>query len=166
MSAPKGRRATRVGAMTSQLGPPATTPNASKMAPPPQPLAPPQEFTPPPMPPTGAPREEDHRIVGELLPTEPESEELSPEEQVTFASLLTCGRRSKVITVLDHTVVVQTLCGDDDLRIGLYAKPYAGSLGEQRAYQIAVAAAGIRSIDGRPLGLLGLRGRRQRRALR
>lgn len=105
------------------------------------------------MPPSGAEqsREEDHRIVGELLPTEPESEELSPEEQVTFASLLTCGRRSKVVTILDHTVVVQTLCGDDDLRIGLYAKPYAGSLGEQRAYQIAVAAAGIRTVDGKPL---------------
>jgi hypothetical protein len=68
-----------------------------------------------------------------------------------FASLLTCGRRSKTLTIFDHTVVVQTLCGDDDLRIGLYAKQYAGSFGEQRAYQIAVAAAGIRTIDGKPL---------------
>ena len=50
-----------------------------------------------------------------------------------------------------HTVVVQTLCGDDDLRIGLYVKDYVGSMGEQRAYQIAVAAAGIRTIDGQPL---------------
>ena len=38
----------------------------------------------------------------------------------------------------------------DDLRIGLFAKPYAESVGEQRAYQIAVAAAGLRSIDGKP----------------
>lgn len=77
--------------------------------------------------------------------------ELSPEEMVMFASLLTCGRRSKTIRLFDHTVVVQTLCGDDDLRIGLYVKDYAGSLGEQRAYQIGVVAAGIRTIDGRPL---------------
>ena len=68
-----------------------------------------------------------------------------------FASLMTCGRRTKVAHILDHTVVVQTLCGDDDLRIGLYVKEYVGSMGEQRAYQIAVAAAGIRTIDGQPL---------------
>jgi hypothetical protein len=117
--------------------------------PPPGPLLPPAG---PLMPPTGAPREEDHRIVGELVDTGAETiTELSPEEQVMFASLLTCGRRSKTLHLLDHTVVVESLCGDDDLRIGLYAKDYVGSLGEQRAYQIAVAAAGIRTIDGRPL---------------
>lgn len=78
-------------------------------------------------------------------------EELSPEEEVMFSSLLTCGRRSKTVKILDHTVVVETVNGDDDLRIGIYAKPYVGTLGEQRAYQIAVAAAGLRSIDGRPV---------------
>jgi hypothetical protein len=116
--------------------------------PPPGPLLPPAG----PLPPPGAPREEDHRIVGELVDTGPPPvTELSPEEQVMFASLLTCGRRSKTIHLLDHTVVVESLCGDDDLRIGLYAKNYVGSLSEQRAYQIAVAAAGIRTIDGGPL---------------
>jgi hypothetical protein len=85
------------------------------------------------------------------MPDDPEpGEGLSPEEELMFASLLTCGRRSKTIKIMDHTVVVETVNGDDDLRIGLYAKPYVGSLGEQRAYQIAVAAAGIRSIDGKP----------------
>lgn len=97
----------------------------------------------------GPPVEEDHRLVDE--PVEQEAgEELSPEEEVMFASLLTCGRRTKTVKVLDHVVVVQTLNCDDDLRIGLWAKPYVDSLGEQRAYQIGVAAAGIRSIDGRP----------------
>jgi hypothetical protein len=95
-------------------------------------------------------RHEDHRIVGEVPPTI-EEVQLSPEEQVTFAQLLTCGRRSKTLHVLDHTVVVQTLCGADDLRVGLYAKPYEGTVGEQRAYQIAVAACAIRSIDGKPI---------------
>lgn len=106
------------------------------------------------MPPSGASPfgEEDHVLVGEpVVAAEEEITELSPEEEVMFASLLTCGRRSKVLHLLDHTVVVQTLCGDDDLRIGLYVKDYVGSLGEQRAYQIAVAAAGIRTIDGKPL---------------
>ena len=86
--------------------------------------------------------------MGEPVTEEPE---LSPEEQVMFASLLTCGRRTKTLHLLDHTVVVQTLCGDDDLRIGLYCKEYKDSIGEQRAYQIGVAAAGIRSIDGVPV---------------
>lgn len=97
------------------------------------------------MPPTDAPPQP----VVDQAPSE-EEVELSPEEQLTFASLLTCGRRSKTVNIYDHTVVVQTLCADDDLRIGLYAKDYMGSLGEQRAYQIGVAAAGIRSIDGKP----------------
>src|SRR4051812_46868815 len=89
---------------------------------------------PQPAPPPGV--EEDRRVVGELQESDQDGPELSPEEEIMFASLLTCGRRSKVIRLLDHTVVVQTLCGDDDLRIGLYVKEYAGSLGEQRAYQI------------------------------
>lgn len=95
------------------------------------------------------PEADEPTVVGEV-PPEPQPE-LSPEEEVMFASLLTCGRRSKVLHIFDHTVVVQTLCGDDDLRIGLYVKNYQGSLGEQRAYQIGVAAAGIRTIDGKPL---------------
>lgn len=91
-------------------------------------------------------------LPGAPPPTPPEKaaegEELSPEEQVMFSSLLTCGRRTKTLTVFDHMVVVQTLCCDDDLRIGMYVKDYQGSLGEQRAYQVGVVAAGIRAIDG------------------
>jgi hypothetical protein len=78
-------------------------------------------------------------------------EPLTSEESVNFASLMTCGRRSKTLRILDHIVVIQTLCGSDDLRIGMYAKPYAGTAGEQRAYQIAVGAAAIRSINGQPI---------------
>lgn len=121
-------------------------------------LAPPQEFvlasTDPTeaLPPMDDAPEEDRQLVGEPQSFEEQEEvELSPEEQVMFATLLTCGRRSKVIHVFHHTVVVQSLCGDDDLRIGLYVKDYQGSLGEQRAYQIGVAAAGIRTINGEPL---------------
>ena len=115
------------------------------------PPEPPEAFVPP----TGAfaamEDQEGGVLVGDPLPEAEEVTELSPEEEVMFASLMTCGRRTKVVHILDHTVVVQTLCGDDDLRIGLYVKEYVGSMGEQRAYQIAVAAAGIRTIDGQPL---------------
>lgn len=102
-----------------------------------------------PLPPQGA--VEDRHLVGDPVAHEEDGGDLSPEEQVTFASLLTCGRRSKTVVILDHTVVVQTLCGDDDLRIALYIKDYTGTIGEQRAYQIGVAAAGIRSIGGQPI---------------
>lgn len=105
----------------------------------------PTEVPPPPPPSPGEEGERGGRLVVE------ETAELSPEEQLTFASLLTCGRRTKTLHILDHTVVVQTLCGSDDLRIGLYAKPYGETVGEQRAYRIAVCAAGIVSIDGQPL---------------
>lgn len=93
-------------------------------------------------------------LPGAPLPTPPEDEqgeELSPEEQVMFSSLLTCGRRTKTLTVFEHTVVVQTLCCDDDLRIGMRVKDYQGTSGEQRAYQVAVVAAGLRTIDNQPL---------------
>ena len=122
------------------------------LAAPVDPPEPPEASTPPSAP--FAAIEEDHEggvLVGEPVAQEEEVTDLSPEEEVMFASLMTCGRRTKVAHILDHTVVVQTLCGDDDLRIGLYVKEYVGSLGEQRAYQIGVAAAGIRTIDGKPL---------------
>jgi hypothetical protein len=83
-------------------------------------------------------------------------DDLSPEGEIMFASLLTCGRRSKTLTVFDHTVVVETLNCDDDLRIGMNVKDYQASLGEQRAYQVGVVAAGIRSIDGQPFLQSGL----------
>lgn len=109
----------------------------------------PSEVPPPQLPPEGV--EEGGKVVGDPPAPDEGVTELSPEEQVMFASLLTCGRRSKVIHLLDHTVVVQTLCADDDLRIGLFVKEYQGTLGEQRAYQVGVAAAGIRTIDGAPM---------------
>lgn len=118
-------------------------------------LAPPQvmpNFNPTevPAPPPSPGQEEQGPAVAAEAPAQ-EVTELSPEEQLTFASLLTCGQRSKTLHILDHTVVVQSLSAADDLRVGVYAKPYAGTVGEQRAYQIAVAAAGLRSIDGQPV---------------
>lgn len=78
--------------------------------------------------------------------------ELTAQERADFASLLTCGRRSKTITVMGHPVVITTLTTADEMRIGLFTKPYLDTqLGFQRAYQVAVCAAGIRELQGRPL---------------
>lgn len=107
----------------------------------------------PPTPPT-----EQRRVVGELIeeeqapPTPPKETVLTDAERRDFAALMTCGRRSKTITVMGHPVVIQTLTTGDEMRIGLFTKRYLDSqLGFQRAYQVAVCAAGVREVQGKPL---------------
>lgn len=78
--------------------------------------------------------------------------ELSDEERGWFETLLTVGRRSKSINVMGHTVVIQNLNTDDDLRIGLFCKEFQGAPpADARAYQLATCAAGVREVDGLPL---------------
>ena len=108
-------------------------------------------LAPPPPPP------QDRRVVGELIEEtvqtgEPPVTELTDAERRDFAALMTCGRRSKTITIMGHPVVIQTLTTGDEMRIGLYTKRYLDTqLGFQRAYQVAVCAAGIREVQGKPL---------------
>jgi hypothetical protein len=105
-------------------------------------------------------RGEDRHIVGDLItaeeissapPAEPEVTELTDQERADFAALITVGRRTKKITVMDHQVVIQTLKTGDEMRIGLFTKPYLETQGFSRAYQVAVCAAGIKEVDGKPL---------------
>lgn len=78
--------------------------------------------------------------------------ELSEEERGWFEALMTIGRRSKSINVMGHTVVIQNLNTDDDLRIGLFCKEFQGAPpADARAYQLATCAAGVREVDGAPL---------------
>ena len=109
----------------------------------PVPLAPPEEFIP-------EAAEEDRIKIAD--PIEEQVTELTDEERLWFSTLLNCGRRHKTITVMgDHQVAIQTLNSDDDLRIGLYTKEFKDSDAYPRAYQIAVCASGIRTINNRPL---------------
>lgn len=98
-----------------------------------------------------APPDFDDEPVEQEQPAEEVVTELTPEERLLFSQLITVGQRTKTIDVMGHTVVVQSLRVSDDLRIGLYCRPYEGSKMEHRAYQLAACAAGIRSIDGMPL---------------
>jgi len=104
-----------------------------------------------------APPESTRRIVGEPIEEDPEEHqaevtELTSTERTDFASLMTCGRRSKKISVMGHPVVIQTLKTGDEMRVGLFTKKYLESqLGFQRAYQVAVCAAGVRELQGKPL---------------
>lgn len=99
---------------------------------------------------------EDRTVVGELQEdeeqqSEEEVTELTDDERALFQSLLTVGQRTKTINVFDHSVEIQSLRVSDDLRISLYTKKYEESRGLARSYQLAVCAAGIRSIDGQPI---------------
>lgn len=81
----------------------------------------------------------------------PEVTTLTDEERRDLTTLMTVGRRVKTLTVMNHRIKVQTLKSADEMRIGLYTKPYLGSQGFARAYQVAVCAAGIMEVDGSPL---------------
>lgn len=104
------------------------------------------------------PYEEDRQLVGELITADEEQApeqlpvtELTDQERADFAALITVGRRTKKITVMDHSVVIQTLKTGDEMRIGLFTKEYLETQGFARAYQVAVCAAGIKEVDGKPL---------------
>lgn len=77
--------------------------------------------------------------------------QLTDQERSDFNNLMTVGRRIKTLIVMDHQVVIQTLKVSDECRIGLYTKPYLDTQFYGRAHQVAVCAAGVRSIDTRPL---------------
>ena len=105
-----------------------------------------------------APPAETRRVVSEPIPSEPDHPAPTPittltdEERRDFSRLLTCGRRSATITVMGHPVLIQTLTVGDEMRIGLYTQKFSDTqLGFQRAYQVAVCAAGIREVQGSPL---------------
>lgn len=76
---------------------------------------------------------------------------LSLDERMQFSTLLGCGKRGKTIDVMGHEVTIENLDTDDDLRVGLFCKPYVGSEAYERAYQLATCGAGVRSLGGRPL---------------
>ena len=90
----------------------------------------------------------DRQVVSEE--DDPDITLLTDEERRDFADLMTCGRKAKVLTVMDHSVVIETLNCDDDLKVGLFTKEYLGTDAYERAWQIAVVAAGVRYVDGRP----------------
>lgn len=99
---------------------------------------------------------EDRTIVGELVEVEqeeapPQRLTLTNEERQDFARLVTVGRRRKEIIVAKHRVTIQTLQSIDEMRIGLYTKPYLDSQGFARAYHVGVCAAGIAEIKNQPL---------------
>lgn len=106
-------------------------------------------------PPVRTPQAEDRRIVGQLVvenETEEEPDlELTNSERLDLGRLMTVGRRHKTITVAGNRITIRTLDSGDEMRIGLYTKPYLDSQGFARAYQVASCACGIVEIHGQEL---------------
>jgi hypothetical protein len=98
-------------------------------------MAPPEEY------------QETRRLVGDAV--EDKVTTLSDEHRFAFTTLLVCGKGQATVDVLGHTVTLENLNTDDDLRVGLFCKPYVGSEAYERAFQLATCAAGVRTIGGR-----------------
>lgn len=116
----------------------------------PPPLIAPQEVSQHPIPvPQTAQGGEDRRLVSDA-PGEHVTE-LTDEERNQFITLMSCGKRSKSIDVMGHSVVIESLNVDDDLRIGLFTKEYRESDAYPSAVRLATCAAGVRTLGGRAL---------------
>lgn len=74
---------------------------------------------------------------------------LTNEERESFRSLITVGRRSKTFELFDHQITITTLNTDDEIRVGMACKEHQDSQGFARAYQSAIIAAAIRTVDGK-----------------
>ena len=65
--------------------------------------------------------------------------------------LMHIGYLRKEFSWLGHKFQIKTLTIDEMLKVGLMVKEYDGSIGAQRAYITAVAAAAIERVDGRAI---------------
>lgn len=84
----------------------------------------------------------------EAEPVEETVTELTAEEREQFRYLLTVGRRTKNVEVVGHPVVISSLTCEDEIRIGAKVKEHRDSQGFARAYQCAMVAASVKSVDG------------------
>lgn len=82
---------------------------------------------------------------------EEETTTLSDEERLQFKTLLTIGQTTKEVDVLGHPVVMRTMTVSDELMVGLETEKYRNTEAFARAYQSAVVAASVVSLDGKPV---------------
>lgn len=69
-----------------------------------------------------------------------------------FEGLLFLGYlQSEVTQIPFHKFVVKTLTINEKIEVSLITKPYLDSVGFNRAWKAATVAAGLVSVDGRPL---------------
>lgn len=77
--------------------------------------------------------------------------EFDPKWRDEFEGLIFIGALTRTFSYLGHQFIIRTLTVDEILEIGLLTKPYRGTLGDTKAYQAAVTAACVVSVDGNNL---------------
>ncbi len=77
--------------------------------------------------------------------------EFDPRWRSEFEGLLFLGALKSTFRLWGHTFVIRTLTTEDMAEIALLVKPYEGTRASVTAYQAAVVAAAILSVDGQPL---------------
>lgn len=77
--------------------------------------------------------------------------ELDPRHRDDFNGLLYLGDLSHSFSMFGHQFSIRTLRIDEMLKVSLLVKAWEGTLGHNRAYLTAMAAACCEQVDGRPL---------------
>jgi hypothetical protein len=77
--------------------------------------------------------------------------EFDPQWRDPFVGLLYIGRLRSTFRWLGHKFVIRTLKTDELIDIALVTKKYQGTEADLKAYQAAVTAACVESLDDRPL---------------
>lgn len=82
---------------------------------------------------------------GETLP------EFDPRVREDFEGLLYLGRLSHTFPWAGHEFTIRTLTTGETLEVGLLSQPYRGTLAEMKAYQAALVACCVTTVDGRAM---------------
>lgn len=106
----------------------------------------------------GAPPSDAEPQAGDDIPEQGEKEaeqeelpEFDPQWTEELDGLMFLGRLIDDFYWLGHHFVIKTLSTNDLLEVGLLAKKYQGTTGDAKAYQAALCAACIETVDGKPL---------------
>lgn len=80
-------------------------------------------------------------------------EEFDPKVRMDFEGLLYLGKLERQFDWLGHRFVIRTLRTGDLLEVGMLASRYQGTMADAKAYQTAIVAACVVSVDGKSLPL-------------
>lgn len=93
----------------------------------------------------------DDESPAEAPQDQPALPQFDPKHRDTFTGLLYLGALTKTFTRWGHEFVVRTLTTEEQAEIALLVKPYEGTRSANAVYQSGVVAAGVITVDGRPL---------------
>ena len=68
-----------------------------------------------------------------------------------FNGLMYLGALTKTFEWVGHKFKIRTLTADEYLLVAILTKPYAGTIGEARAFSTAVVSLCVDLVDGQPL---------------